>query len=289
MLNTPGAPAPLVAATRADDRAHGVGRSPAPLFFPRCRARDVRRSTEPDDGQLQGGLGVLRSARRVHRRGSSLTASLASGRRKGTSGTPWNRLSTPCSSPRRLMFLCRRWITNWWRCAGSSMCVFPSRSSKCPRSHLQPVIAGAVCASLSRRQNSWWKCRRSSPIHLCCSGLWSRTSLFQFLVVEGDTLVFKVFLPGRVQQRRLPLRNAFLSGLWSKTWILVCLVAAFKIFRPVQGSSASSSRKGFFALLPHKKCEVGFALGVGTAPRVEPIHSVSSAPCPSQAVGHDLG
>ena len=33
-----GAPAPLVAATRADDRAHGVGRSPAPLFVPRCRA-----------------------------------------------------------------------------------------------------------------------------------------------------------------------------------------------------------------------------------------------------------
>ena len=27
-----GAPAPLVAATRPDDRAHGVGRSPAPLF-----------------------------------------------------------------------------------------------------------------------------------------------------------------------------------------------------------------------------------------------------------------
>ena len=32
-----GAPAPLVAATRADDRAHGVGRSPSPLFVPRCR------------------------------------------------------------------------------------------------------------------------------------------------------------------------------------------------------------------------------------------------------------
>ena len=87
--------------------------------------------------------------------GLGLTASLASGRRRGTSGTPWNRLSTRCSSLRRLMFFCRRWITNWWRCAGSSMFVFPSRSSKCPRSHLHPVIAGAVCASLSRRQNSW--------------------------------------------------------------------------------------------------------------------------------------
>ena len=41
-------------ATRADVRAPGVDRSPAPVFVPRCRARDVRRSTEPDDGQLQG-------------------------------------------------------------------------------------------------------------------------------------------------------------------------------------------------------------------------------------------
>ena len=66
-----GAPAPLVAATRADDRAHGIGPSPAPLFVPRCRARDVRRFTKPDDGQLQGGFGVLRFVRRGHRRASA--------------------------------------------------------------------------------------------------------------------------------------------------------------------------------------------------------------------------
>ena len=37
--------------------------------------------------------------------------------------------------------------------------------------------------------------------------------------------------------------------------------------------------KGFFALFPKnkKKCEGGFALGVGTAPRVEPIHAGCSA------------
>ena len=33
------------------------------------------------------------------------------------------------------------------------MFAFPSWSSKCPRSHLHPVIAGGVCVSLSRRQN----------------------------------------------------------------------------------------------------------------------------------------
>ena len=58
-----GAPAPLVAATRADDRAHGVGRSPAPLCVQRCRARDERRFTKSEDGQLQGGDGVLRDVR----------------------------------------------------------------------------------------------------------------------------------------------------------------------------------------------------------------------------------
>ena len=56
-------PAPLVAATRADDRAHGVGRSPAPLCVQRCRAREARRFTKPEDCQLQGGSGVLRAVR----------------------------------------------------------------------------------------------------------------------------------------------------------------------------------------------------------------------------------
>ena len=53
-------PALLVAATRADVRAHGVGRSPAPLRVQKCKARDERRLTKPEDGQLQGGSGVLR-------------------------------------------------------------------------------------------------------------------------------------------------------------------------------------------------------------------------------------
>ena len=58
-----------MAATRADDRAHGVGRSSAPLCVERCRARDERRFTKPEDCQLEGGCGVLRVVRRRHRRG----------------------------------------------------------------------------------------------------------------------------------------------------------------------------------------------------------------------------
>ena len=58
-------------------------------------------------------------------------------------------------------------------------------------------------------------------------------------------------------------------------------------FLPDQGSSASSSSRlhddadeaftGFFfrTFTVRKKCEVGLALGVGTAPRVEPIHAKS--------------
>ena len=53
---------------------------------------------------------------------------------------------------------------------------------------------------------------------------------FQFLVVEGETPVFKVFFPDRVQQCSLLLRNAFLSGLWSRSLILASSEEAFKIF-----------------------------------------------------------
>ena len=54
-----GAPAPLVASTRADDRAHGVDRGLAPLCVQRCRVRHARRFTEPEDGQLQEGSRVV--------------------------------------------------------------------------------------------------------------------------------------------------------------------------------------------------------------------------------------
>ena len=50
-----------------------------------------------------------------------------------------------------------------------------------------------------------------------------------FPVVEGVTLVFKVFPLDRVQQPRVLLRNAFLSGLWSRS-LISPLVEAFKSF-----------------------------------------------------------
>ena len=79
-------------------------------------------------------------------------------------------------------------------------------------------------------------------------------SIFQFLVVEGETSVFKVFLPDRVQQRSLLLRNAVLSGLWSRSLILEWLVEAFKIFAQYRVPQRflrfllDTLVKGFFAL-----------------------------------------
>ena len=82
-----------------------------------------------------------------------------------------------------------------------------------------------------RQQTSWWKCRRLPPILRYCSGLWSRTLPFQFLmVVEGETQIFKVFSVDRVQQRRFRLWNAFLSRLWSRPLTFLLLVEALQIF-----------------------------------------------------------
>ena len=47
--------------THNNDRAYGVGRSSIPVFVKKCRARDTRRFTKPEDGQLQGGCSVFRA------------------------------------------------------------------------------------------------------------------------------------------------------------------------------------------------------------------------------------
>ena len=79
---------------------------------------------------------------------------------------------------------------------------------------------------------------------------------FQFLVVEDQVLVFKVFPQDSVQQRRLP-ENAFLSGLWSRSLtlflvevFLVHLLLTLQLFRTM---TRMSLVKGFFALFPKIK------------------------------------
>ena len=89
----------------------------------------------------------------------------------------------------------------------SIRCVLlPSRLSTCPRSSSRTSPCDACVASRSW-WNSWWKCQ------LSCT-FFSRKLTSQFLVVEGDTQIFKFFSVDRV--RRSLLRNAFLSGLWEQ-------------------------------------------------------------------------
>ena len=162
------------------------------------------------------------------------------------------------------MFLCRRWRANWWRCAGSSILTSTSWLSKCPKSPLHPVIlAGAVCASRSRLQDSWWTCRRSYPT-LSCTGLWSRTWTFQFLtvVVESVVVVSSVYTKGRVQQR-LVEQSIFQLRLPSKSLTFQCRVVA-EIFLLQRRLLVCRVRqiKGFFRTFHRgKKCAVGSVPG----------------------------
>ena len=58
--------------------------------------------------------------------------------------------------------------------------------------------------------------------------MWSRPLTFQLRAVVSG--VFKVFSQHRVQHRFIVLRNAFLSGMWSRSLFLVVLMKTFKIF-----------------------------------------------------------
>ena len=186
-------------------------------------------------------------------------------RRHGYSSAPWSRLSTLCRWSQCSMCLRRRWWNNWWTFLHLSISVLPSRLSKYPRSYVHPALL-AQSSVRRRRQTSWWKCRRLSPILRYCSGLWSRSLTFQFLLVmEGETQIFKVFSEDRVQQRILRFWNAFLSRLWSRSLTFPLLVEVLQIFaqdrvhpqlRTLQllGLTLRMSRfNGFFALFPRKK------------------------------------
>ena len=72
--------------------------------------------------------------------------------------------------------------TSWWSRSGTSTCSFPSRLSKCPRSRLLAVVAGAGVSLCSKWRNSWWKCRNSCRLLTRSIGR-SLTFLFRRLAV----------------------------------------------------------------------------------------------------------
>ena len=143
------------------------------------------------------------------------------------------------------------WWNSGWTSSHLSISALPSGLSMCPRSCVHPAQL-AQSSVHRRRWNSWWKCRRPYPILLYCSGLRSRTLTFQFLVMEGDSLVFKVFTLNRVQQRfwrRSSLTFPFLVEVFK-----VHLVLTFQLlFMKVQTSLV----KGFFGLFPVLKKQSG--------------------------------
>ena len=175
------------------------------------------------------------------------------GRRNGSSGTPWSTLSTSSAARqwcRFSMLLCRSRWNSWWMCSGSSMrlLLFPSRLSKCPRSSSRTSRRESRFASRSWR-NSWWKCRRSFLIPLC-SGTWSKTLTFQFLVVEGDTQIFKVFSEDKVQQ--VPSRSLIFLVEVFKVLALDRVRQRLRLFslQLVRMMTRMSLVKGFFQLFP---------------------------------------
>ena len=114
-------------------------------------------------------------------------------RTSGHSGAPCSRSSILSLCFRLSMILRLRWWNSCQTCSIS--CVLShlilSRLSKCPRSCPWTSLCELLFASRSW-WNSWLKCRRSFPSPRC-SGLRSRTSTFQLLVVVELVEVFPVF------------------------------------------------------------------------------------------------
>ena len=164
-----------------------------------------------------------------------------SGRKSGICGAPWSRSSTQSLWCLFSTILCRR----WW-----NTCRTPCAS---PRSCSMTSPCAQFCVLRSLR-NSWWKCRRSYPIP-GCRYEWSRTSTFQFLVVEREFLVFKVFFPDRVQQRRLSRRSLTFPVEVFKVLILDRVRQCLRLFtlQLVRTMTRMSLVKGFFALFPKIK------------------------------------
>ena len=141
------------------------------------------------------------------------------------------------------MFLCHRWRTNWWRCAGSSISIFPSWLSKCPRSHLHPFIAGAVCAS---REQTAEQLVEVSTIISYSSFL---RTMEQNVDIPGPgrggrSSGFQGFLPGQSSTAQLASLERISQRIVEQIVDSRVVGGGFQDFRPVQSSSASADQPG---------------------------------------------
>ena len=120
----------------------------------------------------------------------------------GFCGAPCSRSSILSLRCRLSTILRRRWWNSWSISSISLACTHPSsRLSTCPRSHKTGLGSAWLITCFNRRlRNNWWQCLRSFLI-LLCTGMWSRTSKFQFLTVVVVGTVFKIYVLDRFQQR----------------------------------------------------------------------------------------
>ena len=264
-----GATTPIVVVTRAADGGCGAGYSDPPFALQggHCvrRPKCARRKSPAPGWDLSSTMNFPRTMAGPPGE-SGQRHSWSPGRRRSCCGTPasgssWSKLS--------MLLCCRRWSSCRTSCSSlpRSYWWLPSRLSKCRRSCLMMLLCDIPVATRSWR-NSWWKYRRPYSTLRYFSGLWSSTSTFQFLLVEGETFVFKVFSQNRVQPFRFLPQNAFLSGLWSRSLTSPLLVEILKVFaqdrvhpqlRTLQllGSTLRMGHfKGFSHFFPgRKKCD----------------------------------
>ena len=150
-------------------------------------------------------------------------------------------------------------------CSGSSTGSrpIPSRLSKCPRFFLRTSLFAAVLRDPAAGRTAGGSADDRILFLAAADYGATRWLTFQFLVVEGEFLVFKAFSPGRVQQRCIPLKNVFLIGLWSRLlmfpmWAFKKIFAQNKVhpllrtFQLVHKKLWMSLVKGFFRTFSRK-------------------------------------
>ena len=162
------------------------------------------------------------------------------------------------------MFLRRRWWISCWTLSYSFVYSAPDPEQvievpqdggfRCPHARGPARYAAGGTAGGSADDHF---------LFLVTADCGAATSTLQFLVVEDQVLVFKVFPLDRVHQRCLPPRNAFLNGLWSRSLTLFQVdvfmvlsqdkVHLLLTLQLVLENALMSLVKGVFALFPKFK------------------------------------
>ena len=162
----------------------------------------------------------------------------------GFRGTPWTRSSTPFLGYRRSMVLCRL----WWELLVDVLQLFDALMPVAEQVIDVPkIFIERIPPRTSVREPQLADQLVEVPTIVSFSSLQrdygADRGTFQFRRVVGDAQIFKVCPLDRVQQRRLPPRNAFLSGLWSRSLTLF-FNGRLHGSLPGQGSSSSHSPAG---------------------------------------------